>query len=73
MQLRQSLVLRERKTNDDFSSPENSNEDNGYDSGDPDIEPPDFDLPDNNNYNPDDVPTWQDKVWFILLTLGDMH
>ncbi|KAL8486197.1 hypothetical protein ACS0TY_023047 [Phlomoides rotata] len=59
--LRQSLVLGEMKTNDAFSSPENNNEDNGYDSEDPDTGPPDFDMPDNNTCNPEDVPPFQDK------------
>lgn len=66
MQLRQSLVQGERKTNNPFCNPENNTEDDGYDSGDPDVEPPDFDMPD-NTFNPEDVPPYQEKVWPIYL------
>lgn len=59
------------KTNGAFPSPENNNEDNGYDSGDPDIGPPDFDMPDNNTYNPEDIPPSQDKVWLISFRLAE--
>lgn len=66
MQLRQSLVLGEKKTNDTFS--EKHTEDNGYENGyeseDPDIGPSHFDMPD-NTFNDDDVPPYQEKVRLI--------
>ncbi|PIN12049.1 hypothetical protein CDL12_15338 [Handroanthus impetiginosus] len=58
--LRQSLVMGERNTNDAFDIPENNIEDNGYDSEDPDIGAPDFDMPE-DTFNNEDVPPNQEK------------
>ncbi|KAL6503370.1 Condensin-2 complex subunit H2 [Orobanche gracilis] len=58
--LRQSLLVDERKTNETFDKPEYNNGDNGYDSGDPDMGPPDFDMPD-NSFNNEDLPSSQEK------------
>ncbi|XP_059632760.1 condensin-2 complex subunit H2 isoform X2 [Cornus florida] len=45
--LRQSLVHGGHETFDAFSNSKDDNEDNGYDSGDHDFGPPDFDMPEN--------------------------
>ncbi|XP_022844802.1 condensin-2 complex subunit H2-like isoform X2 [Olea europaea var. sylvestris] len=58
--LRESLVLRGSKMNDAFYEPEDNIEDHGYDSGDPDSGPPDFDFPE-NKYSQDDVPSHQEN------------
>ncbi|KAH6780145.1 hypothetical protein C2S52_011382 [Perilla frutescens var. hirtella] len=68
--LRQSLVLREKKTNYASCNPENNTEDNGYEdntyehngyeSGDPDMGPSYFDMPD-KTFNHEDVPPHQEK------------
>ncbi|CAA0834829.1 Condensin-2 complex subunit H2 [Striga hermonthica] len=57
--LRQTLV-EERKTNDAFDKGKSNDEDNGYDSGDPDTGPPDFDMPD-NTFNNDNVPPYEEQ------------
>ncbi|CAI9765850.1 unnamed protein product [Fraxinus pennsylvanica] len=58
--LRESLVLGGNKMNDAFHEPEDNIEDQGYDSGDPDSGPPDFDFPE-NKYSQDDVPSHQEN------------
>ncbi|KAK4477845.1 hypothetical protein RD792_017108 [Penstemon davidsonii] len=57
--LRQSLVVRERKTNDEFCNHEDNPEDNGFDSWDQDVGAQDFDMPD-NTFNNEDVPPYQE-------------
>lgn len=68
MQLRQSLVLGEKKTNDTSSAKHTEDngydEDNGYESEDPDVGPSYFDMPD-KTFDHDDVPPYQEKVWLI--------
>ncbi|KAL3641930.1 Condensin-2 complex subunit H2 [Castilleja foliolosa] len=59
--LRQSLLVGESKIKEAFDSPEDNDDDNGYDSGGPDIGPtPDFDMPD-NTFNNDDIPLPEEK------------
>ncbi|CAA3030186.1 Hypothetical predicted protein [Olea europaea subsp. europaea] len=58
--LRESLVLGGSKTNNAFHDPEDNLEDYGYDSGDPDSGPPDFDLPE-SKYSQEDVPSFQEN------------
>lgn len=50
--------------NDAFYEPEDNIEDHGYDSGDPDSGPPDFDFPE-NKYSQDDVPSHQENVRLV--------
>ncbi|GFQ07324.1 condensin-2 complex subunit h2 [Phtheirospermum japonicum] len=59
--LRQSLLVEESKINEAFDSPEDNDDDNGYDSGSPDTGPiPDFDMPD-KTFNSEDIPLPQEK------------
>ncbi|KAK4433906.1 Condensin-2 complex subunit H2 [Sesamum alatum] len=58
--LRQSLIVGKREITDAFSNLEINTEDDGYDGGDPDTGPPDFDMPDNTN-NGEDGPTHPEK------------
>ncbi|XP_011071435.1 condensin-2 complex subunit H2 isoform X2 [Sesamum indicum] len=58
--LRQSLVVGKREINDAFSNLEINTEDDGCDGGDPDIGPPDFDIPD-GTFNGEDVPPRPEK------------
>lgn len=60
LQLRQSLADEGHETFDAFANP-GCYEDKGYDSGDPDIGHPDFDMPD-GIYMDEDVPFQHDKV-----------
>ncbi|CAI9779746.1 unnamed protein product [Fraxinus pennsylvanica] len=54
--LRESLVLGGAKMNDAFHDFKDNLEDNGYDSGDPDGGPPDFDMPE-SKYSQEDAPS----------------
>ncbi|KAG8369897.1 hypothetical protein BUALT_Bualt14G0061200 [Buddleja alternifolia] len=58
--LRESLIAGERKTNNAFYNHDDDAEDNGYDSGDPDTEPPEFHKPE-NAFSKEDVPPNLDK------------
>ncbi|KAL0434038.1 UNVERIFIED_CONTAM: Condensin-2 complex subunit H2 [Sesamum latifolium] len=58
--LRQSLVVGKREINDAFSNLKINTDDDGCDGGDPDIGPPDFDMPD-STFNGEDVPPHPEK------------
>ncbi|KAL0367735.1 UNVERIFIED_CONTAM: Condensin-2 complex subunit H2 [Sesamum radiatum] len=58
--LRQSLVVGKREINDAFSNLEINTQDDGCDGGDPDIGPPDFDMPD-STFNSEDIPPHPEK------------
>lgn len=60
MQLRQSLVHGVQENCDAFTKSMDDDEDNGYDSGDPDSGPPDFDMPENAYMN--EGPSQPEKV-----------
>lgn len=54
LQLRQSLANKGQQAFSAFGHPDNFNEDKGYDSGDPDSEHPDIDMPE-SMYMDEDV------------------
>lgn len=61
LQLRHSLVHGRCETLDAFCDPKDDNEDNEFDNGGLDFDPPDFDMPE-SRYEYDDVPLQPEKV-----------
>lgn len=61
LQLRHSLVHGGRETFDAFCDPKDDNEDNEFDNGGLDFDPPDFDMPE-SRYEYEDVPLQPEKV-----------
>lgn len=62
LQLRESLIRGLNEDYDDLFSPKENNEENEYDSGDPDFGQPDYDVPELADAN-EDVTQHGEKVW----------
>lgn len=69
LQLRQSLTGNEHETIDPFLNHEDGNEDNGNDTGMPNFEQPDDDMPE-NIYMDEDVPLHKKMVRLTLFPIS---